>query len=318
MPNWCSNYIILKNKNEALLQRFVDAYNAGEVMQDFRPCPQDLRDTTAGYPANGNDRAANEQKKRSNLTQYGHKTWYDWNVANWGSKWDFGKREYEDPIKLESTRDGVRVKVGFDTAWSPPVEFYTYLRQEYGFDVVAYYFEPGVGYCGTIKNAQDDYIDIEDFTPEWLKNHVPTKLLTVFNMLEQAEEMQESEKEWEAMQQAQNADELKYNDGEDEYAASDEDIIIEGHRLICTCAACPEQYEVFHNQSRQHIGYLRLRHGKFRADYPDCGGESVYDATTKGDGSFEDDERMEHLTNAVRALSRRYLTDTELDGKTET
>lgn len=318
MPNWCSNYVILKNKNEALLQRFVAAYNDGAVMQDFHPCPQDLIDTVAGFPANESERAANEQKKRSNLAQYGHETWYDWHVANWGTKWDFGRREYEDPIKLERARGVACVKVGFDSAWSPPVEFYAYLRREYGFDVVAYYFEPGVGYCGTIKNDQDDYVDIEDFTPEWLEKNVPAKLLEVFNMIEQAEEMQESEKEWEAMQQAQNAGELKYSSGEDEYTASGEDIIIEGHRLICTCSACPEQYEVFHNQSRQHIGYLRLRHGKFRADYPDCGGESVYDATTKGDGNFEDDERMEHLTNAVRALSRRYLTDTELDGKTDT
>lgn len=101
-----------------------------------------------------------------------------------------------------------------------------------------------------------------------------------------------------------------------EYLPSDKDIIIEGHRLICTCSACPEQYEVFYDATKQHIGYLRLRHGHFRADYPDCGGDTVYDVHTKGDGVFDDDERMEHLTNAVRALSRRYLTDTELHGET--
>ena len=128
--------------------------------------------------------------------------------------------------------------------------------------------------------------------------------------------MQASEQRWEEMQRAQAAGELKYCADGHEYTASGQDIIIEGHRLICTCSVCPEQYEVFHEQSRQHIGYLRLRHGHFRADYPDCGGESVYETDTKGDGCFENDERMEHLTNAVRALSRRYLTDTELHGET--
>jgi hypothetical protein len=318
MPNWCSNSVTLKNDNETLLQRFVEAYNDGAVMQAFRPCPQDLIDTVAGSPAGEEERALNEQKKQCNLQQYGHATWYDWNVANWGSKWDFGRREYEEPIKLQRKNGKACVEIAFDTAWSPPLAFYDYMRAEFGFDINAHYFEPGVGYCGTYKNGHDEFVDIESFTTGWLKKHVPAKLLKVFNMIEEAEEMQASEQEWEEMQRAPAAEELKYCADGNEYTASSQDIIIEGHRLICTCGACPEQYEVFHDQSRQHIGYLRLRHGHFRADYPDCGGESVYTADTKGDGIFDDDERMEHLTNAVRALSRAHLMATELDGKTDT
>lgn len=77
---------------------------------------------------------------------------------------------------------------------------------------------------------------------------------------------------------------------------------IEGLRLVCTSPACPEQYDVFDPQGTQ-IGYLRLRHGRFRADYPDCGGETVYVSNTKGDGVFEEDERIPELTNAVRKLA---------------
>jgi hypothetical protein len=54
------------------------------------------------------------------------------------------------------------------------------------------------------------------------------------------------------------------------------------------------------------IGYLRLRHGEFRADYPDCGGESVYFAEPKGDGSFEPDERDKYLGEAVEALLKAH------------
>ena len=43
--------------------------------------------------------------------------------------------------------------------------------------------------------------------------------------------------------------------------------------LIKTCHACPEQYDAFF-QGKQ-IGYLRLRHGEFRVDYPDCGDETI-------------------------------------------
>ena len=44
--------------------------------------------------------------------------------------------------------------------------------------------------------------------------------------------------------------------------------------LVQTCFACPEQYELYH---RGHeIGYLRLRHGSFRADYKPTD-ETVYE-----------------------------------------
>ena len=78
---------------------------------------------------------------------------------------------------------------------------------------------------------------------------------------------------------------------------------INGYRLILTCGACPEQYDVFDGD--RQVGYLRLRHGHFRADYPDSGGETVYEADTIGDGLFDSDEREEHLTKAIDALKKK-------------
>lgn len=79
-----------------------------------------------------------------------------------------------------------------------------------------------------------------------------------------------------------------------------EDVEIDGLRLVCTCGACPEQYDVFDGE--RQVGYLRLRHGYFRADCPDCGGETVHESYPRGDGIFNDDERMAHLTAAVRKI----------------
>jgi hypothetical protein len=96
------------------------------------------------------------------------------------------------------------------------------------------------------------------------------------------------------------------------YAPSDQDIIIDGCRLIMTCSVCPEQYEVFDENTRDQIGYLRLRHGWFRADAPKCGGETVYEAYPIGDGCFDnDDERIEYLTKAVRAIQEHRRQHTE-------
>lgn len=72
--------------------------------------------------------------------------------------------------------------------------------------------------------------------------------------------------------------------------------------LKCTCPACPEQYDVY-TQDKQLVGYLRLRHGYFRADVPYCGGETVYTTNTKGDGIFDEDERIPELTNAIKAIA---------------
>lgn len=70
--------------------------------------------------------------------------------------------------------------------------------------------------------------------------------------------------------------------------------------LVKTCFACPEQYDVF--DGSKQVGYLRLRHGHFTADYPDSGGRLVYEADTNGDGMFDFDERDYHLNRAKAAI----------------
>jgi hypothetical protein len=71
-------------------------------------------------------------------------------------------------------------------------------------------------------------------------------------------------------------------------------------RLELTCGACPEQYDAFIGD--ELVGYLRLRHGNFTVECPDCGGKLVYRANPKGDGLFDDDEREEYLSAAKQAI----------------
>ena len=71
-----------------------------------------------------------------------------------------------------------------------------------------------------------------------------------------------------------------------------------------TGSACPEQYEAFIGDKQ--VGYLRLRHGYFRVDFPDCGGETIYEAEPKGDGMFIDvDEKDFYLKEAKRAIIKK-------------
>jgi hypothetical protein len=75
---------------------------------------------------------------------------------------------------------------------------------------------------------------------------------------------------------------------------------IMGYHLQLTCSACPEQYDVIKGKAK--VGYLRLRHGSFSAEYP-YDGEIVYRAHPNGDGIFDSAEEREiHLTAAIRAI----------------
>lgn len=75
-------------------------------------------------------------------------------------------------------------------------------------------------------------------------------------------------------------------------------------RLVMTCPEFPEQYEAFIGDKQ--VGYLRMRHGVFRVDFPDCGGETIYETDlVRGEGCFDDDERELFLDIARRAIIRR-------------
>lgn len=54
-----------------------------------------------------------------NIRETGHKTWYSWCVANWGTKWD------ASDVSVGSKLDGPRtseVTIHFQTPWGPPSE----------------------------------------------------------------------------------------------------------------------------------------------------------------------------------------------------
>lgn len=76
-------------------------------------------------------------------------------------------------------------------------------------------------------------------------------------------------------------------------------------QLVKTCEACPEQYDAY--LGARQVGYLRLRHGYFRVEFPDCGGETVYETATIGDGAFTESERDHHLNEAKDAIAYRLI-----------
>lgn len=178
MPNWCSNKVTFAHADPAMIKRVVDAYNRGELFSEFKPCPQDLLDTTS--PASGEIAVHNTET-------YGHPDWYTWCISNWGTKWDM------DPggNTIDLSEGEKAIDLWFDTAWSPPIPFLKTM-EDHGFTVDAFYYEPGMGFCGRYTMGEDDYYDIQG-DADWVQKNVPVEIDDVFDIVNNMESIEEDE-----------------------------------------------------------------------------------------------------------------------------
>jgi hypothetical protein len=107
----------------------------------FHPCPEEL--TTDGG-------------------------WYDWNINNWGTKWDVDCTESDGSQYYTGRGAGAEWLVGysFDSAWAPPltaIEKISAIYTRLTFTLI--YAEPGNGYEGRAKF--EDGIQTEDLNQEY-------------------------------------------------------------------------------------------------------------------------------------------------------
>ena len=82
MPNWCNNGITLKHKDPAMVQRAQEALASGTLLNEFFPCPAELHEH--------NSPQRDPELAQRFIVEYGAPDWYDWQVKNWGTKWDVG------------------------------------------------------------------------------------------------------------------------------------------------------------------------------------------------------------------------------------
>lgn len=81
--------------------------------------------------------------------------------------------------------------------------------------------------------------------------------------------------------------------------------------FVLTCASHPEQYDVY-DEAGKEVGYLRLRWGEFRVDYPTCGGETLWRFAFPDQfkGEFEgEEERTLFMYRAKSLILGRILRD---------
>ncbi len=152
MPNWCSNHITVRGTNQAEIQRLAKAFSEGELCHAVIPTPQELTDTISGSFGDDEKQRELEAKTRANIEKYGYGNWYDFQVANWGTKWDVSC----DSVEIDE--DGLGFSGTFESAWSPPMGMAQELVNQ-GYEVTLFYYEPGMAYCGKFEDGCDDYYE---------------------------------------------------------------------------------------------------------------------------------------------------------------
>ena len=192
MPNWTSNRIIIKGSAEALKLMLNDAVISKDGTYHFGswfPIPETyLKYDTTNHP-NGErlvvgkplswekdsplvteelieefKKATQEQKEK-----YGVVGWYDWNVENYGCKWD---SEFTPTYISENV-----IQINVDTPWSAPIPFLQKMSNRYPeleFQLFAHYEEGDNESCSFIA-GEEEYID-EDYVKSPANDYILNKI----------------------------------------------------------------------------------------------------------------------------------------------
>ena len=192
MPNWCNNTVQINHEDPAKMYALVEAINEGKFCNFAIPVPESLAIVAGKVGSDESD----EQKslveaETRNLATHGYKNWYDFCTNEWGTKWDV---DPYDKVEYDDQHDKNGITFGFDSAWSPPTGVYEALMDQ-GFEVRAYYYEPGMAFAGIWEDGQDDCYDIGGYTSETVKEAIPEDLDEMFGISECIAEYEEEENE---------------------------------------------------------------------------------------------------------------------------
>ncbi len=211
MPNWCSNTVTISHSDPCKIAALADAMEQGQFLDHVIPVPEALKETMAGSYGDEDKQQALEEQTAENLANHGYSNWYDFCIACWGTKWDVDCQGM-----VEVSDDGNTVTTNFDSAWSPPTGVYDELVEQ-GYDVQAYYYEPGMAFVGEWNNGDDYHYELDCETSETVRNTIGDELDDMFGI-------SESMAEWEAENQEEELTEW-IKDGIDKLGLVDKELV---------------------------------------------------------------------------------------------
>lgn len=124
MPNWCYQNLTVHGKSKDEIDKFVGAITANQKnneasLNQLYPTPEELANTDSASGGTQEQQDARNKKYEENLAKHGFKDWYEWNNANWGTKW--GACDVDFYGSVDKTNYGFMTQLSFNSAWSPAV-----------------------------------------------------------------------------------------------------------------------------------------------------------------------------------------------------
>jgi hypothetical protein len=179
MPNWCYNSLTIEGNAEdisAIKAQLNTPFQREH--ENWNPTTRQMEITTSAYSnpvfafwniiKPTNLEAYNQQDDFSKPIEERLKfigdNWYDWNVRNWGTKWDVAVPDndsYHETEIIEEWSD--RLIYSFNTAWSPPAPAIENLSSQYPNLTFTLSFEEETGWGGEIEFVNGNTNIIEQY-----------------------------------------------------------------------------------------------------------------------------------------------------------
>ena len=195
MPNWCNNTLELHHEDPAMIERAKKAFADGKFLEEFIPVPASLH-IVAGSVGDPDEQKKLEEDTARNIEVHGYGNWYDFCVNEWGTKWDVGGDDYNEP----SQETPNKITMSFDSAWAPPITAMDKL-EALGFSVRLYYYEPGMCFAGVYEDGHDNYYDLSNMTSTEVAEELQSDLDEMFAISETMAEYEEENKETDEFQE---------------------------------------------------------------------------------------------------------------------
>lgn len=173
MSHKVTNIVKLQHRDAALLGKAVAGFNGSGLLRALMPIPSEL--------VLDIESADVDSLREANRIAFGYSDAYEFCIGEWGCTRDI------DSTFLKSEVVGDTAVLEFDTVEFAPFAVYDRLV-EFGFDVVAYYWEPSLGYCGIWDNGLDDFVDISRYSSEVVKGLIDPELDSMFGITKSIEE----------------------------------------------------------------------------------------------------------------------------------
>ena len=191
MPNWCENHLNVEGPGTdqffEACRGYEETYEAVDMtlprseldkqkteveftFNALHPVPKEV--VKVGYSARNNSQGLIDG--------------YNWQIQNWGTKWDIAGAGYDMSVEEDSGF------INFDTAWGPPIAWVECVAQQFpNLEFTLEYFEPGMAFAGRLVSHGEDIMqDQYDWSqdPEGYKKFVAEDLEDGWDYFEDEEE----------------------------------------------------------------------------------------------------------------------------------